>query len=56
MSAIRFLKCLCGATWPHVGTTKSRLKSADGPYAVGCTCCGRVGQHGMTEKQANEKR
>lgn len=46
--------CECGAKAPHVGVIRSRLKSPFGPYAVGCTRCGRVGQHAMTPQSALE--
>lgn len=48
------LLCPCGAKYPRVGVIKQRGKSPDGPYTVGCTCCGRVGQHARTETGAVE--
>ena len=45
--------CECGAAGvPNVGIVRFRAKSPGGQFAVGCTRCGRVGQHGRTVKQA----
>lgn len=49
-----FLSCPCGAKTPRVGIIKQRAKSPDGPYTVGCTCCGHVGYHDRTQTGAVE--
>ena len=48
------MKCECGASEPHVGFVKAKIKSVGGQYFIGCTRCGRVGMHGRTEKEAIE--
>lgn len=46
--------CECGATAPHVGFAKQRIRGPGGCYVVGCTRCGRVSLHGRTKEKAIE--